>query len=615
MPHTNMVSWTALISGYAQHGKTEQCFLLFSQMLSHYRPNDFTYTSVLSACDHLRGVQVHGLVSKTGFDSWSYVVNALIAMYWKNSRDSKCVEAWRVFSGSAGFHNLVTYNSMITGLGMYGQGDRAMTFFVTTMCRAGIEFDRTTIMSLVSSLVELNCCLQLHSVCFKTGLVEDVGVATALIKAYSSLGGELVDIYKLFEEIMSLNRDVVLWTTIMTAFSERDPEKALIFFNQMRGEELSPDCYVISILLKACANLVTERHALAVHSQVIKLGFLNVLVIQNALIHAYSRCGSIDKAEHVFNAMRLMDIVSWNSMLKAYALHGKAKESLNLFEQMDIKPDETTFVALLSSCSHAGFVKEGTKIFDTMYEKYEIAPQLDHYACMVDILGRAGHLSEAARIIRKMPMKPDYVVWSALLGACRKHGETKLADLASSKLKELDPNNSLGYVLISNIYCSANNFSEGGSLRKKMSRVGVRKEPGLSWTEVDHKVHEFASGGRKHPQIEAIRSNLDELLRKLRKMGYVPDTSLVLHDVEEEHKEEQLYHHSEKLAVVFSLMNTGNSRRFKGVIKIIKNIRICLDCHNFIRLVSELVEKEIVVRDSNRFHHFKEGSCSCNDYW
>ncbi|KAG8378554.1 hypothetical protein BUALT_Bualt08G0149000 [Buddleja alternifolia] len=618
MPHKNVVSWTLLISGYAQHGKLDQSFRLFTRMLTHCRPNDFAYASLLSVCDYRCGMQVHGLALRTGFDAWIYVANALIAMYWKNSPNHG-VEASRVFDAMESC-NVVTYNSMITGLGVHGQGDKAVLLFVR-MCRDGIELDRTTLLSLVSSLCGLNgcsdriseliCCTQLHSFGIKTGLTLDIGVATALIKSYSILGGEISICHKLFLETSCGSRDVILWTGIMTAFAERDPQQALLLFNQMRGENLCPDCYVFSILLKACANMVTERNASAVHSQVIIAGFVNVLELDNALIHAYARCGSIDKAGRVFYEMPVRDIVSWNSILKAYSVHGKAEAVLNLFEQMDMEPDETTFVALLSSCSHAGMVKEGTMIFDQMHEKYGIVPQLDHYACMVDIFGRAGHLSEAAKIIRTMPMEPDYVIWSALLGACRKHGETKLANLASSKLKKLDPENSLGYVLISNIYCSANSFDEGGSIRKKMSRVGIRKDPGLSWTEVGHKVHEFASGGQRHPQLETIRTNLEDLLRELKKMGYVPETSSVLYDVEEEHKEEQLYHHSEKLALVFSLMNAGNS----DVIKIMKNIRICSDCHNFMSLASKLVEKVIIVRDANRFHHFKDGVCSCNDYW
>ncbi|XP_011077767.1 pentatricopeptide repeat-containing protein At1g71420 [Sesamum indicum] len=622
MPHKNIFSWTILISAYSQHRKLDRCFGLFSQMLSHHRPNDFAYSSLLSVCDYWHGVQVHGLALRTSFDAWIYVANALMAMYWNNSCNAG-VEAWRVFE-AMDFRNLVTYNSMITGLSMHKQGDKAMDLFIG-MHHNGIEFDHTTLLTLVSSLCGSNegsnnvagliCCLQLHSFGIKTGLALDIGVVTALIRSYSILGGEVDACHKLFLETSGMERDIVLWTEIMMASAEREPEQTLVLFKRMLGEDLFPDCYIFSVVLKACSNLVAERNASALHCQVIKAGFLNVLELGNALIHAYARSGSIDNAEQVFFEMSLRDIVSWNSVLKAYAVHGKAEAALDFFKQMDVAPDGTTFVALLSSCSHAGMVKEGTKIFDTMYEKYGITPQLDHYACMVDILGRAGHLSEAENIIKKMPMQPDHVIWSALLAACRKHGEKKLANLASSKLKELDPENSLGYVLISNIYCSANSFDEADSVRMKMNREGVRKEPGLSWIEIRHRMHEFASGGTQHPQIKAIRANMEKLLRQLKKMGYVPETSSVLFDVEEEHKEEQVYHHSEKLALVFYLMNAADSNSRGNVIKIIKNIRICSDCHNFMRLASKLIEKVIIVRDANRFHHFKDGACSCNDYW
>ncbi|XP_073271723.1 pentatricopeptide repeat-containing protein At1g71420 [Primulina huaijiensis] len=618
MPHTNIVSWTALISGYAQYGHVDECFGLFSEMLFHIKPNDFAYASVFSVCDYKRGVQAHGLALKTGCDGLIYVGNALVGMYWKNGSNSGA-EACRVFE-EMGIRNLITYNSMIAGFGMHGQSDKAISLF-KRMFHDGVDFDRVTFLSLNSSICGLDnvvgrlCCSQLHCVGVKIGLGLDVGVATALVKAYSTVGGDVSDCHKLFLETTSSQRDVVMWTGIMTAFSERAPEEALLLYNQMSREHFRPDCYVFSILLKACSNLMTERHAAAVHSQVIRVGFVNVPVLNNALIHAYARCGSIDDAKQVFHEMPLRDIISWNSMLKAYAIHGDAEAALNFFEQMDVVPDDTTIVALLSLCSHTGMVKEGTEMFETMLEKYGVVPQLDHYACMVDILGRAGHLTEAKKVITNMPMEPDFVVWSAFLGACRKHGETRMANLASSKLKELDPENSLGYVMISNIYCSSNNFDQGGLIRNKMNRFGVRKEPGLSWTEVGNRVHEFASGGQRHPWLEAICVYLEELLRQLKKIGYVPTTSLVLYDVEEEHKVEHLYHHSEKLALAFSLMNAGGTFSNGGVIKIMKNIRICIDCHNFMRIASIFVQKVIIVRDANRFHHFKEGACSCNNYW
>ncbi|KAK9271107.1 hypothetical protein L1049_026696 [Liquidambar formosana] len=594
-------------------------------MLVHFRPTEFAFASVLSSCGNDRGRQIHALALKICYDTYVYVANALITMYCSSCsyggvKGGGEDEAWRVFK-TMEIRNMISWNSMIAGFQLRGLGVRALNLF-TEMHRSGMGFDRASLLSIFSSLcgsnddlvnLGLKCCFHLHCLTVKIGFISQIEVATALVKTYSNLGGDIGDCYRLFLETSGC-WDVVSWTGIITAFSERNPEEALLLFCWLRREELAPDKYTFSIVIKACAGLATERHALAVHLQVIKAGFEYDMVLANALIHAYARCGSIALSKQVFDEMGFRDTVSWNSMLKAYALHGQAKESLHLFSQMNAHPDAATFVALLSACSHAGMVKEGIKIFDTMVENYGIFPQLDHFACMVDLLGRAGRILEAEELISKMPMEPDSVVWSALLGACRKHGETHLAKLAAAKLQELEPENSLGYVQMSNIYCSGGSFGEAGLIRKEMRGCRVRKEPGLSWIEIGNWVHEFASGGQCHPQREAVYAKLEGMVRQLKEIGYVPETSSALHDIEEEHKEEQLYHHSEKLAFVFAIMNAGSLHSGGGVIRIMKNIRICVDCHNFMKLASDLVQKEIVVRDSNRFHHFKNREQRFNQF-
>ncbi|KAL5845706.1 hypothetical protein ACOSQ3_009230 [Xanthoceras sorbifolium] len=623
MSKRNVVSWTALISGYAQRGRVEESFRLFSGMLADCRPNEFAFVSILSSsCGYVGGKQLHALALKMCLDVYVYVANALISMYSKNYECGGSVdEAWKVFEMME-FRNSVTWNSMISGFQFCRLGMQAIKLFAE-MRRESVGFDRATLLSVFSSLcgsydldvyLGLMFCFQLHCLSVKSGFVVEIEVATALVKAYSDLGGDIADCYRLFSET-NCYRDIVAWTGIITAFAEREPEEALFLFRQLRRENLAPDWCTYSIVLKACAGLMTERHALTVHSQVIRDGFEGDTVILNALIHAYSRCGSIALSRQVFDGMVSHDLVSWNSILKAYALHGQAKEALQLVSKMNVQPDSATFVALLSACSHAGLVEEGSKIFRSMSEDHGVVPQVDHYACMVDILGRGGCVVEAEKLISEMPMEPDFVVWSALLGSCRKHGETQFAELAAAKLKELEPEGSLGYVQMSNIYCSSGSFNKAGLIRKEMKGSRVRKEPGLSWIEIDNQVHEFASGGKHHPQREAIRSKLEGLIGQLKEMGYVPETSLALRDMEEEHKEEELYHHSEKLALAFAMMNLGSFQYEGSVIRIMKNIRICVDCHNFMKLASELLRKEIVVRDSNRFHHFKDRTCSCNDYW
>ncbi|KAJ8550726.1 hypothetical protein K7X08_000096 [Anisodus acutangulus] len=284
-------------------------------MLAHGRPNDFAYASVLSVCDSSRGRQVHAFAIKTGFDTCVYVGNSLIAMYSRNiSTGGHYSEAWKVFNDME-FHNLVSWNTIIALFQMCGQGDKAMRFF-SVMHRDSLGFDRATLVSVLSSLLGMDeidfswgrqSCFQLHCVSVKTGLILDVGIVTALVKAYSTLRGDVSDCYKLFLETNGC-QDLVLWTEIIVAFSERDPEKAILLFGQLRREGLNVDSYAFSIALKACAGLVTDRNALMVHCEVIKYGFVESVVLGNALIHAYARCGSISQANQ--GAVRLLDLYS-----------------------------------------------------------------------------------------------------------------------------------------------------------------------------------------------------------------------------------------------------------------------------------------------------------------
>ncbi|XP_024972637.1 pentatricopeptide repeat-containing protein At1g71420 [Cynara cardunculus var. scolymus] len=627
MGERNIVSWTALISGYSQFDRREESCGMFSEMLADCRPNEFAYASVLSCCDCEFGKQVHGHSLKTCFDAYTYVANALITMYSKNDDKSVCkdepLEAWMVFKFLK-FRNLVTWNSMIAAFQTRGKWEEAVNLFLTMRHDCNISFDRATLLSVFSSLLMvrddgddaiaecLKFCSQVHCLAIKTWFISEIEVITTLIKAYADLGVEIPDLYSLFLETRG-RRDIVSWTAFITIFAERVPEESLRFFSELCQEGLIPDRHTYSIVLKACAGLVTNRPTLAIHSQILKHGFENDTVLANTLIHAYGRSGSLIESVKVFDTILNKDIVSWNSMIKIYGLHGQPRNALKCFAEMNVAPDATTFVALLSACSHAGLVEEGTKVFETMSKTYGIVHQIDHYACMVDILGRSGRILDAQKLINEMPMEPDSVIWSSMLAACRKHGETDLAELAATKLQDLDPKNSLGYVLMSNIHCLAGTFDESVDIRNQMEGFGVKKNRGLSWTEIGTRVHEFAAGGVHHPQREVIFTDLEELVKELKGLGYVPETNLAMRDVEEEDKNRELSHHSEKLAFVFALKH-HESNPFSAI-RIVKNIRICVDCHNFMKFASELVGREIIVRDSNRFHHFKERVCSCNDYW
>ena len=273
-------------------------------------------------------------------------------------------------------------------------------------------------------------------------------------------------------------------------------------------------------------------------------------------------------------------------------------------------PDAYSFVALLSACSHAGLVDEGRQLFCVMKD-YGVKPTVVHYTCMVDLLGRAGLLEETKRFISSMPVEADAGTWGALLGACRTYGNAELGELAAKEVMKLEPADASLYVLLSNIYAAAGQWDQVSFTRHMMQERGIRKEPGESWIEISNKVHRFVVGDRSHPEAKKIYDVLNNLSKKLKAEGYTPDTRLVLRNIDEEQTVHALCAHSEKLAIAYGLMHTPRGMP----IRIYKNLRVCSDCHTATGFISKVTGQESVTRDANRFHHFKDGVCSCGDYW
>jgi pentatricopeptide repeat protein len=305
----------------------------------------------------------------------------------------------------------------------------------------------------------------------------------------------------------------------------------------------------------------------------------------------------------VFDFLQGKDLVSWNAMITGYSQHGMGKQAIEIFDDMlgaGAKPDYISYVAALSSCNHSGLVQEGKSYFDMMKRVHNISPGLEHFSCMVDLLGRAGLLSEAKNLIDYMLMEPTAEVWGALLSACKIHGNNELAEFAAKHLLELNLPDSGSYMLMAKIYADAGKSDDSAQVRKLMRDKGIKKNPGYSWMEVDNKVHVFKVDDVCHPQVLAIRKKLDELIEKIAHLGYVRTESPCSE-----------IHHSEKLAVAFGIMSLPTWMP----IHIKKNLHICSDCHTVIKLISSVTGQEFVIRDAVRFHHFKGGSCSCGDYW
>lgn len=390
-------------------------------------------------------------------------------------------------------------------------------------------------------------------------------------------------------------------------------EHALSMFQEMQRADFKPTHFTYSSVFSVCASTGSLEQGKWIHAHVIKSGGKLVSFVGNTLLYMYAKSGSIEDAKKVFDRLVKQELVSWNSMLTGYAQHGLGKESVQWFEEMlriGIEPNLVTFLCVLSACSHAGLLDEGLYYFELM-KKHVIEPQVSHYVTIVDLLGRAGLLDRALKFIREMPIEPTAAVWKALLGACRMHKNMELGAYAAEHVFELDPYDSGPHVLLSNIYASAGRWGDVAKVRRMMKESGVKKEPACSWVEIENAVHLFVANDDAHPQREDIYRKWEEISGKIKEIGYVPDTSHVLLFVDQHEREVKLQYHSEKLALAFALLKTPPS----SPIQIKKNIRVCGDCHSAIKFVSKLVDREIIVRDTNRFHHFHDGLCSCRDYW
>ncbi|KAI3938650.1 hypothetical protein MKW92_023307 [Papaver armeniacum] len=382
----------------------------------------------------------------------------------------------------------------------------------------------------------------------------------------------------------------------------------------MLTAKVKPSSLTFSSIMPACAHLTTLHLGKQLHGYITRNGFDKNVFIASALVDMYAKCGNIQIARSIFDKMDSPDMVSWTAMIMGYALHGHANEALLLFHKMkmeNVRPNYVAFVAALTACSHGGLVDEARMLFNSMIEDYGISPGLEHYAAVADLLGRAGKLEEAYEFISKMHIKPTGSVWATLLSACRVHKNFELAEKVGEKVFQIDPENIGAYILMSNIYSSAGRWKEAAKMRVAMKGRGMTKKPACTWIEVKNKIHAFVAGDKSHPYYDRINEALKVMLEQMERKGYVLNTEDVLHDVEEEQKRNLLCSHSERLAIAFGIISTPSGT----TIRVTKNLRVCVDCHTATKFISEIVGREIVMRDVSRFHHFKDGKCSCGDYW
>lgn len=442
----------------------------------------------------------------------------------------------------------------------------------------------------------------------------DLNSSNLLVAGYVK-AGELESAKELFSEM--LIKDDVSWSTMITGLAHSGWfDEAFGFLIELLRMGGSPNEVSLTGALFACAQAGALEFGKTLHGFLQKTGRLCIVSVNNALLDAYSKCGDVDMARLVFHRLsEKRSIVSWGSMITGLAMQGCGDEALRLFYQMEksgIRPDGIILTSILYACSHAGLVEKGCEIFSKMREEYGIRPEMEHYGCMVDLYGRAGQLQKAYEFIVQMPIAPNAIVWRTLLGACSFVGDVDLAELVKEKLAELDPGNSGDYVLLSNIYAVSGKWKNVASIRRSMRELNMMKTPGWSMVEVDKVLYTFVAGETETEVNDEAYEKLREIIQNLRVEGsYVSEVGGVFRDIEEEEKEDALSMHSEKQAVAFAIARSSGGR----TIRIIKNLRVCKDCHTLMKLISRFYKLDIVLRDRSRFHSFKDGSCSCRDYW
>ncbi|XP_057810892.1 pentatricopeptide repeat-containing protein At2g27610-like isoform X2 [Salvia miltiorrhiza] len=611
----NHVTWTAMITGYSQNGDADGTLRCFRDMRAEgVEANQYTFPGVLvscaAVCDLRYGAQVHSCVVRGGFEANVFVQSALIDMYTKCGDLSS---AWRVVEAME-VDDLISCNAMIVGCVRQGCPEQALALF-RTMHAKSMKLDVFTYPSVLNSVAlikEVSTGKVVHSLVVKSGFEGYTLVTNALIDMYAK-HKDFDSALRAFDDLVE--KDVISWTSLITGCAHNGLyEGALKMFCRMRRDGTASDRVLASTVMSSCAQLALLDLGQQAHANCVKSGLDDSPSVDNSLVSFYAHCGCLEDAKKAFDSMRTRNVVSWTALIVGYAQNGEGMKSLQLYDEMraaGVEPDFITFIGLLFACSHAGLAERGRCYFDSMVRDHGIRPGHDHYACMIDLLGRSGRIEEAEKLLSEMEFEPDSTIWKSLLSACRKHGDIDLAKRAAAALIEMEPQDPAAYVLLSNMYSSVGKWEEAASIRSSMKAKGVVKEPGRSWVEMSSTVHTFTSDDRSHLEAAVIYSKVDEVLTSIKAAGYVPDMSFSLHDINEEGKAHGLAYHSEKLALAFCLLKLPEA----APVRIYKNVRVCGDCHAAMRFASRVYRRRIVLRDSNRFHHFKEGECSCNDYW
>ncbi|KAG7607534.1 Pentatricopeptide repeat [Arabidopsis thaliana x Arabidopsis arenosa] len=553
--------------------------------------------------------QIHARMLKTGLMQDSYVITKFLSFCISSTSSDFLPYAQIVFDG-CDRPDTFLWNLMIRGFSCSDEPERSLLLYQRMLCSSAPHNAYTfpSLLKACSNLSAFEETTQIHAQITKLGYENDVYAVNSLINSYAVTGNFKLA-HLLFDRIPE--PDDVSWNSVIKDMNK----EALQLFHEMQNSDVEPDNVSLANALSACAQLGALEQGKWIHSYLNKTRIRMDSVLGCVLIDMYAKCGEMEEALEVFKNIKKKSVQAWTALISGYAYHGHGREAISKFmemQKMGIKPNVITFTAVLTACSYTGLVEEGKLIFYSMERDYNLKPTIEHYGCIVDLLGRAGLLDEAKRFIQEMPLKPNAVIWGALLKACRIHKNIELGEEIGEILIAIDPYHGGRYVHKANIHAMGKKWDKAAETRRLMKEQGVAKVPGCSTISLEGTTHEFLAGDRSHPEIEKIQSKWRIMRRKLEENGYVPELEDILLDLVDDDEREAIVHqHSEKLAITYGLIKSKPGT----VIRIMKNLRVCKDCHKVTKLISKIYKRDIVMRDRTRFHHFRDGKCSCGDYW